>query len=403
IASALLEAYRITKRLEYLNTAIDTQYFILKDINRTYDKDGDFSFSYSPLDKTQVFNASLLGSRLLSQIYGHTKDENLLTEARKSVSFAAKHQQKNGEWAYGTLPFHQWIDSFHTGYNLECIHAYQQYSGDKSFDQVIESGTNYYLKNFFTSKGIPKYYDNRIYPIDVHATSQLIITLSRLKIWDENIDLIKSVLMWTIINMQDPKGYFYYQLKKNFNSKIPYMRWAQAWMFYAFTEFLLNENTSELATNSKVTFQVIRNEYEGLRGAIIIIKSIKTAINQKIKSESIMESKKIPTVNIMNCPIHSLTMDQTIKEIENNIKLNKQIHHVVVNAAKLVNMQTDKTLYDSVVNCDIINADGQSVVWASRILKQPLPERVAGADLMINLIDLAGGKGYKVFLFCVKE
>lgn len=116
-----------------------------------------------------------------------------------------------------------------------------------------------------------------------------------------------------------------------------------------------------------------------------------------------MESKKIPTVNIMNCPIHSLTMGQTIKEIENNINLNKQIHHVVVNAAKLVNMQTDKTLYDSVVNCDIINADGQSVVWASRILKQPLPERVAGADLMINLMDLAGEKGYKVFLFGAKE
>ena len=116
-----------------------------------------------------------------------------------------------------------------------------------------------------------------------------------------------------------------------------------------------------------------------------------------------MESKKIPTVNIMNCPIHSLTMGQTIKEIENNINLNKQTHHVVVNAAKLVNMQTDKTLYDSVVNCDIINADGQSVVWASRILKQPLPERVAGADLMINLMDLAGEKGYKVFLFGAKE
>ena len=116
-----------------------------------------------------------------------------------------------------------------------------------------------------------------------------------------------------------------------------------------------------------------------------------------------MESKKIPTVNIMNCPIHSLTMGQTIKEIENNIKLNKQTHHVVVNAAKLVNMQTDKTLYDAVVNCDIINADGQSIVWASRILKQPLPERVAGADLMINLMDLAGEKGYKVFLFGAKE
>lgn len=116
-----------------------------------------------------------------------------------------------------------------------------------------------------------------------------------------------------------------------------------------------------------------------------------------------MESKKIPTVNIMNCPIHALTMDQTIQEIENNIKLNKQTHHVVVNAAKLVNMQTDKTLYDSVVNCDIINADGQSVVWASRILNKPLPERVAGADLMLNLMNLAGEKGYKVFLFGAKE
>src|SRR5690606_32971648 len=149
IASALLEAYKITKRLDFLNTVIDTQHFVLKDLNRTYDKDGDFSFSYSPLDKTQVFNASLLGSRLLCQIYPHSKDQNLLIEARKSVSFVAKHQQENGEWAYGTLAYHDWIDSFHTGYNLECIHAYKHYSEDESFDHVILKGLNYYLKNFF--------------------------------------------------------------------------------------------------------------------------------------------------------------------------------------------------------------------------------------------------------------
>lgn len=243
IATALLEAYKITKRLDYLNVVIDTQHFVLKDLNRTYDKDGDFSFSYSPLDKTQVFNATLLGSRLLSQIYTYCKNENLLFEARKSVSFAAKQQKEQGEWAYGTLAFHQWIDSFHTGYNLECIHAYKHCSGDESFDNVIEKGLKYYLANFFTKNGIPKYYNNRIYPIDVHATSQLIITLSRLKVWNEHIDLIKSVLLWTIINMQDPKGYFYYQLKRKFTSKIPYMRWAQAWMFYAFSEYLLNEQT----------------------------------------------------------------------------------------------------------------------------------------------------------------
>src|SRR5690606_10289047 len=241
IASALMEAYHITKKQDYLDIAIDSQHFHLNDLNRTYDADGDFCFSYSPLDHTQVFNASLLGSRLLSQIYTFTGNNELLQAAKKSVSYACKHQQENGAWAYGTLPFHQWVDNFHTGYNLECIAAYQQHSGDNSFNAAIEKGLRYYLENFFTDEGIPKYYNNQTYPVDVHTTSQLIITLSRLDRWQENKELIQRVLSWTITNMQDKKGFFYYQLKKTGNSKIPYMRWAQAWMFYAFSEYFLHE------------------------------------------------------------------------------------------------------------------------------------------------------------------
>lgn len=243
VASALMEAYLATKKLDYLEVAIDTQHFILNDLNRTYDDDGDFSFSYSPLDQTQVFNASLLGSRLLSQIYTYTGNTELLEAAKKSVSFACKHQQKNGAWAYGTLPFHQWIDNFHTGYNLECIAAYRRHSGDGSFNQAMGKGLTYYLENFFTNEGIPKYYNNQTYPIDVHTTSQLIITLSRLDKWEENTELIEKVLSWTIANMQNKRGFFYYQLKKTGNSKIPYMRWAQAWMFYAFSEYFLQEKS----------------------------------------------------------------------------------------------------------------------------------------------------------------
>lgn len=116
-----------------------------------------------------------------------------------------------------------------------------------------------------------------------------------------------------------------------------------------------------------------------------------------------MKAKAIPTIELMNCPVHVLTMEQTMAEIERNVMAKKQIHHVVVNAAKLVHMQTNKDLYDSVVNCDIINADGQSVVWASRLLNKPLPERVAGADLMVNLMELAGKKEYKAYFFGAKE
>lgn len=240
ISYALLDAYELTKDEELLKIAIDSKEFILKDLNRTYDIDGNFAFSYSPLDNTQVFNASLLGSRLLSRIYHYTQDEKLLEEARKSIVYCCNNQKEDGSWSYGTLPFHQWIDNFHTGYNLECIQEYQSYSGDTSFDKNIQHGLRYYLETFFTEKGIAKYYNNKVFPIDIHNTSQLIITLSKLNKFQVNKKLIDLVLNWSIKNMQDEKGYFYYQMKKRFNSKIPYMRWAQSWMFYGMSEYLKN-------------------------------------------------------------------------------------------------------------------------------------------------------------------
>jgi N-acetylglucosaminyldiphosphoundecaprenol N-acetyl-beta-D-mannosaminyltransferase len=108
-------------------------------------------------------------------------------------------------------------------------------------------------------------------------------------------------------------------------------------------------------------------------------------------------------INIFNCPIDTYTMDETISKIDESIQNKTHLHHVVVNAAKLVYMQKDKELYDSVVNCDIINPDGQAVVWASKFLGQPLSERVAGIDLMQNLVKLASEKNYKVFFFGAKE
>src|SRR6202000_898205 len=74
IANALLDAYQITSNEILLSTARSTCDFILKDLNRTYDKDGNFAFTYSPFDKSIVYNASLLGSRLLARVYSFTKE-----------------------------------------------------------------------------------------------------------------------------------------------------------------------------------------------------------------------------------------------------------------------------------------------------------------------------------------
>ncbi len=240
ICEALLEAYEITGEEKLLRTAVSTADFVLKDLNRTYDTEGNFTLSYSPLDKTQVFNAGLLGAKTLSLIYRHTKDPLLIQEAQKIVSFVAGKQAADGSWAYGTLPYHQWVDNFHTGYNLECIHIYQEESGDSTFDKNLRAGLTYYINTFFTEEGISKYYNNQTYPVDIHAPAQLVITLQKMGELSRNRDLVEKVLLWTVEQMQSPKGYFYYQKRKGISSRIPYIRWAQAWMFYAFSHYFFD-------------------------------------------------------------------------------------------------------------------------------------------------------------------
>jgi rhamnogalacturonyl hydrolase YesR len=243
IGYALFDAYEILKDEKILQEALSISDFILKDLNRTFDTKGNFSFSYSPLDASQVFNATLLGSRLLARTYHYTKDTSLLVEAKKSIDFCIDFQKQDGSWSYGTLPFHQWIDNFHTGYNLECLAEYQKYSGDNSYLINIDNGFKYYIDTFFLDDGKCKYYNNSLYPIDIHAPAQLIITLSRLNKLNQYNILADKVLKWAIEHMQSEHGYYYYQINKTFTSKIPYMRWAQSWMFYALSTYLLaNKN-----------------------------------------------------------------------------------------------------------------------------------------------------------------
>jgi hypothetical protein len=243
-ANSLIDAYEVTGNRRYLDEGISTKDFILKDLNRTINGSGNFVFSYSPFDRTSVFNASLLGARLLSRIYSYTKEEELITTARKAIAYCCEYQNPDGSWFYSTLPFHQWIDNFHTGFNLECILDYQKFSGDKSFSENINKGMEYYLSTFFDESGRSKYYNTSLYPIDIHAPSQLFVTLSKAGTFEKHRELVDRVLAWTVNNMQSPEGYFYYQKRRFLTNRIAYMRWSQAWIFYGLSHYLLNTQKS---------------------------------------------------------------------------------------------------------------------------------------------------------------
>ena len=108
-------------------------------------------------------------------------------------------------------------------------------------------------------------------------------------------------------------------------------------------------------------------------------------------------------VDFMGIPLDTYSMKETIALIDNSIQLGNRINHVVINAGKVVAMQKDAQLRESVITCDLINADGQSIVWAARFLGYQIKERVAGADLMQALVGLAAEKGYRCFFLGAKE
>ena len=235
-------AYEITKEVKFLEIASSSAKFVLNDLKRTPHKNG-FLFSYSPISgNNRVFNASLLGSKLLSLVFKYTGNSEYIIAAKSSIKAVCESQNKDGSWVYGLLPVQSWIDSFHTGFNLEAIKTYADISNDSEFDKNIERGLDFYMKNFFTEKGIPKYYNNEIYPIDIHCPGQLFVTLSKLNIYNKYNLISSKVMKWTLKNMQDEKGFFYYQIKKYFSSKISYMRWSNAFMFNSMILYIKDNN-----------------------------------------------------------------------------------------------------------------------------------------------------------------
>ena len=90
-------------------------------------------------------------------------------------------------------------------------------------------------------------------------------------------------------------------------------------------------------------------------------------------------------------------MQEVLERVDAAIASHASLDIGVVNGAKVVNMQKDPELSEAVLSADVIYADGMSVVWASRFLKKPLPERIAGIDLMHGILQQGQTKGYRVF------
>lgn len=243
VVEGLLRAYGITGNKEYLNTALSSADFILKDLNRIEKKNG-FMFSYSPLDNRAVYNATLLGTKTLALIYKYTGNKEYMDAARASAKAVCEEQNPDGSFPHSDQVRNKWRDSFHTGFKLESLAIYQQCCKDESFSENIERGYKYWIEHYFIPEtGLAKYYDTSTEndTVDLHCVAQAIPTICKLgKFNNKTSEFMVKCLEWAIKNMQSNKGYFYFQKKGNSTNKICYMRWPNAWMFYGMSYFIKN-------------------------------------------------------------------------------------------------------------------------------------------------------------------
>jgi hypothetical protein len=233
--NALLDAYEKFADKRLLDAAVSAGEFIVDGLNITEEGDG-LCFSYTPLDRDQVHNANLLGAAFigrLSQINGNPRFGEM---AERAVRFTVRRQSPDGSWPYGVAKSQHWIDNFHTGYNLVALLKLSKMNRIKELPDVLSRGFRFYALNFFTPDGVPKYFHDRVWPIDIHSVAQSIVTLCEFSDFHADaLPLAEKVFKWALRTMRSDKGYFYFQKTPSFTNRIPYMRWSQAWMLYAMT------------------------------------------------------------------------------------------------------------------------------------------------------------------------
>ena len=244
VAKGIFEYYQLTKNEEALAILKSISLFILKDLPKTETQDG-ICISYTTLGIDNCYNASLLAAVVLSQVYSVTKNEELKTMATKAVDYVVAKQHADGHWNYSIDEHGKervQID-FHQGYVIDCIDDVMTYCSIKneSYTEAIKKGTAYYFKEQFFESGQSKWRLPKIYPVEIHNQTQGIITFCKMRNLDSKyLQFSETIAKWTIDEMQDKKGFFYYRKLKTYTNKIAFMRWGQAWMFVALTELLIS-------------------------------------------------------------------------------------------------------------------------------------------------------------------
>jgi hypothetical protein len=248
IGLAFLEGYEVLCDSRYLDVAASIAEWV-KLLPREQTRDG-VCISYVPFAQRSIHNSNMLAASLLASVSAHTNDESARDLASEAMAYSCARQQADGAWFYGEEAKYHWIDSFHTGYNLDSLKRYGSSTGDQRFAANIRNGFEYFRENFFLPSGFTKYYHNEPKPLDIQCCAQAIDTLAFFSEYPGSLQLAQRVADWTVAHMQNDDGHFYYRDLGWKLVKTPMFHWGQGTMIKALAHLLYRSASYEAAPSN---------------------------------------------------------------------------------------------------------------------------------------------------------
>ncbi|RQG90350.1 antibiotic ABC transporter permease [Natrarchaeobius halalkaliphilus] len=233
---ALLRAASLDDR--YAEIARTASSFLVEDLNyREVSEGAKIDYHMNHPEDSYTLNSAALGAGMLVDLYADTGEDELRHRAARILDHVAAHQTEIGGWPY-RLPAdasHLSMDSHHNGFIIESFQRYRDVVDDGRYSDTLSSALEFYRNELFELDGAPNFDETNAYPRDIHASTQGMLVFTR----EGDLEFAERLLRWVLANLQVEPGRFYFRKHRYHTKRVTLMRWCQAWMSYAVSEFLL--------------------------------------------------------------------------------------------------------------------------------------------------------------------
>lgn len=237
---SILDYYEISNKVEIKDIVLKVLKFMFDYLGYVPIDQQTGWFRYYPEQITPNFNVNATSASFFARI-NHLFTEELVSKniIDSLLSFLIENQNENGSWYYAMSDNGKWIDGYHTGFILDALLYLDEINYDFQLFQSLERGISFYIHNLFTKDNIPKFFHDKIYPVEAQNCAQAILTLTKCINQKKNIKIsfVESVVSNVLRHLYNEKGYFYYKKDTLFTNKQIYFRWSQTPMISALQHF----------------------------------------------------------------------------------------------------------------------------------------------------------------------